>query len=96
MTVYLRFPDEETFRALVPLGAEFDGETVVPLPSGIAALSVVGTLLLGGEYDERGGVLVPPVVLPGWHVNVIGNLPLGWLPYEVVPGSPRRVFGGSA
>mgnify|MGYP001163513593 FL=1 len=56
------------------------------------AIDVMGTITIGGEWDDEGNEIVAPTVLPGWHVNYLGNLPEGWESYEVTPSSPSRIF----
>ena len=56
------------------------------------AIDVIGIITEGGEWDEDGNEIVPPTVLPGWHVNYLGDLPDGWEQYEVTPTTPARVF----
>jgi len=81
----------------VPVYDENDeptGETEAKLNAYTAnhAIDVVGTITEGGEWDDEGNELVAPTVLPGWHINYLGNLPEGWESYEVKPSSPHRVF----
>ena len=56
------------------------------------AIDVVGVITTGGEWDEDGNEIVPPTVLPGWHVNFHGALPEGWDLLEVFPTTPARVW----
>ena len=56
------------------------------------AIDVVGTITEGGEWDEDGNEIVAPTVLPGWHVNYLGELPTGWEQFEVKPLTPHRVW----
>ena len=56
------------------------------------AVDVIGVITEGGEWDEDGNEVVAPTVLPGWHVNYVGELPTGWEQYEVTPTTPTRVF----
>ena len=97
MTHYLRFPDEFTGMAALDAAGltttNEDGDTVVLTASHTHALDVVGVISIGGEYDpETGEVLTPPVLLSGWHVNYVGDLPDGWDAYLVEPKHPSRVF----
>lgn len=103
-TVFLRFPDRATFEALLPTGYQYAGETLYPLPDGITALSIIGTVYTGGTFNADGTVATAPVAKPGWHVNVLvaafdatNNpvLPAGWSPYLVTPdpATPVRIFG---
>jgi len=73
---------------------ESTGETEAKLNAYAAnhAIDVVGTITIGGEWDEEGNELVAPTVLDGWHVNYLGDLPEGWESYAVTPSSPSRVF----
>jgi hypothetical protein len=92
MTHYLRFPDEPT--ALAALAAAGlltdDGRPIVASHS--HALDLIGPLWVGGRWDEQGEQIEAPVLLEGWHVNHIGELPDGWDQYLVQPRRPRRVF----
>ena len=81
MTVYLKFPDEATFAASMPDGWERRGETAHPLT-------------VGGRYDDDGKQLEAPTVIPGYHVNALGEMPEAWRDYIVTPRSPLAVFGG--
>jgi hypothetical protein len=92
-TLYLKFPDQKTFEALLPAGFERAGETVSPLPTGITALSIIGAVYTGGSYDTEGSVLVAPTLIPGYHVNALGTLPKEWTQYAISPSTPNRVFG---
>ena len=56
------------------------------------ALDVVGTITVGGEWDEEGNEVVAPTTLDGFHVNYVGELPEGWEAFEVTPSTPYRVF----
>jgi len=98
-TIYLRFPDESTgMAALAAAGllyADDDGTTHPITASHTHALDVIGPIYKGGTYDpDTGEVLTPPVLLSGWHVNYIGELPDGWDAYVVSPEQPARVFAG--
>ena len=48
----------------------------------------LASFTVGGEWDEEGNELVAPTVLPGWHINYLGDLPEGWESYEVTPSTP--------
>lgn len=56
------------------------------------AIDVIGTITEGGEWDEDGNEIVPPTVLPGWHVNYQGALPDNWDAFEVKPEAPHRIW----
>jgi len=97
MTHYLRFPDESTGMAALDAAGftttNEDGDTVVLTASHTHALDVIGPIYKGGTFDlDTGEVLTPPVLLSGWHVNYIGELPDGWDAYLVEPKHPSRVF----
>jgi hypothetical protein len=97
MTHYLRFPDESTgMTALDAAGlttTNEDGDTVVLTASHTHALDVIGPISKGGTYDpDTGEVITPPVLLSGWHVNYMGELPEGWAEYAVSPEQPARVW----
>lgn len=51
--------------ALASAGLLVDGD----LAQGVA-LSVIGTIYEGGQYDAEGEVLAEPVAIPGWHINL--------------------------
>ena len=94
MTHYLRFPDEATGMAALDAAGLVDGNTTeVITASHTHAIDVVGAISIGGTYDpETGNVITPPTLLPGWHVNFVGELPEDWEQYVVTPEQPVRVF----
>jgi hypothetical protein len=97
MTHYIRFPDESTGMAALDaaglLCTDDDGVTHPLTASHTHALDVIGPIYTGGTYDpDTGEVITPPVLLSGWHVNYIGELPDGWDAYVVTPEQPARVF----
>jgi hypothetical protein len=89
---FFRFPDEATAKAALEAAGLLteDGELITA--SHTHALDVIGTISRGGEWDEEGNVITPPEVLPGWHVNFVGEVPEGWEQYAVSPEQPVRVF----
>lgn len=96
-TTYLRFPDESTGMAALEAAGftttDESGTTVVITASHTHALDVIGPIWIGGTCDpETGDVIDPPVEVPGWHVNFIGEMPEAWEPYVVEPKHPVRVF----
>jgi hypothetical protein len=96
-TTYLRFPDEATgIAALEAAGfttTDEDSNVTILTASHTHAIDVVGAISIGGTYDpDTGEVLTPPTLLPGWHVNFIGELPEDWEQYVVTPQQPVRVF----
>lgn len=95
MTVHLRFPDEAAFAAGMPEGWERRGETAHPLPAGVQAIYIPPhPLMVGGRCDDEGQELEAPTLLPGYHVNALGDVPDAWRDYIVTPRSPLAVFGG--
>jgi hypothetical protein len=97
MTHYIRFPDESTGMAALDaaglLYTDDDGVTHPLTASHTHALDVIGPIYRGGTYDpDTGKVITPPVLLSGWHVNYVGELPDGWDVYLVEPKHPSRVF----
>ena len=56
------------------------------------AIDVVGTITVGGEWDEDGTKTVAPTTLEGFHINYLGDLPDGWEAFTVTPNNPYRVF----
>jgi len=89
---FFRFPDEATGMAALDAAGLLteDGDPLTA--SHTHALDVIGTISIGGEYDDEGEVLVPPTLLDGWHINYSGELPDGWEEYVVRPEQPVRVF----
>lgn len=93
MTHYLRFPDATTGMAALDAAGLLDDDDAPLVASHTHALDVIGPISIGGTYDsETGDVLTPPTVLPGWHVNYVGELPDDWEQYLVTPEQPVRVF----
>lgn len=93
MTHYLRFPDEPTGMAALDAAGLLGDDGAPLVASHTHALDVIGAISIGGTYDpETGDVITPPTLLPGWHVNYIGDLPDGWDAYLVTPEQPVRVF----
>jgi len=88
-----RFPDVAAW-----LGAAFaeglivDGELQAYTHD--HAIDVIGAITKPGTYDENGDELTPPVLLPGFHVNVVGIAPESWDSFLVVVNSPSRIFAG--
>ena len=93
---FFRFPDETTGMAALDAAGftttDEDGTVQILTASHAYALDVVGSISIGGEYDEEGEVIEPPTLLDGWHVNYVGELPDGWEEYVVRPEQPVRVF----
>lgn len=102
---FFRFTDEAAwftaardagFMSTVPVfdneGVETGTEEKLIAYTTNRAVDVIGVITEGGEWDENGNEIVAPTVLPGWHVNYVGELPTGWDAFEVKPTSPYRVF----
>jgi hypothetical protein len=91
---FFRFPDQATGMAALEAAGLLteDGDPLTA--SHTHALDVIGTISIGGEYDDEGEVITPPEVLDGWHLNYSGELPDGWEEYVVRPEQPVRVFAG--
>jgi hypothetical protein len=89
---YLRFPDEATALAALAT-AELLADDGRPITASHShALDAIGPLWVGGRWDEEGEQVEAPVLLEGWHLNYIGELPDGWEQYLVQPRQPKRVF----
>ena len=56
------------------------------------AIDVLGIIIEGSKWDKDGNQITSPTVLPGWHINYLGELPDGWESFEVTPNTPNRVF----
>jgi hypothetical protein len=92
-THYLRFPDESTGLAALDAAGLLDADGNPITASHTHAIDVLGPISLPGTYNpETGDELTPPNPLPGWHVNLIGELPETWAAYAVYPKRPMRVF----
>jgi hypothetical protein len=89
---FFRFPDEATGMAALEAAGLLTEDGDLITASHTHALDVIGTISIGGEYDDEGEALVPPTLLDGWHLNYIGELPDGWEEYVVSPEQPVRVF----
>lgn len=97
-TIFLRFPDEETFISCCETaGYWITEEPERPLlASNNHTFDVIGLITEGGEWDPATGEeITPPTVLDGWHVNaLLPELPTDWDIYVVDPVSPVRIFLG--
>lgn len=94
---FFRFPDEATgMTALDAAGfirEDQDGNETIITGSHTHALDIIGPIYRGGEWNhETGEVIVPPILLDGWHVNYLGELPEGWEEFAVFPANPARVW----
>ena len=87
--IFLRFPNKATFLAAVAPYTDDEGNV------SLANLDVIGTIYEGGEYDDEGNVVTPPTALPGYHVNLAGEVPHELKSFVIKPPrSPVRVFAG--
>ena len=92
MTQFLRFTDADAWIAAAA-GAGFIVNGTLNAYTHTHAIDLIGTITHGGEYNfETGEMVVVPEVLSGWHVNYIGDLPIGWEGYIVTPEQPVRVW----
>jgi hypothetical protein len=91
-----KFPTRAKFRSLAAAEGLLNEDDELILTTHNYAIDEVGVISKGGKYDpETGEVITPPVTLPGYHVNVIGDLaPEAWDRYLVVVNHPARVFFG--
>jgi hypothetical protein len=78
MTHYLRFPDAVSGMAALDDAGLLDDDLNPITASHTHALDLIGAI---DGYS-------------GWHVNYIGELPVGWADYAVSPEQPVRVFAG--
>lgn len=97
MTVtYLKFPDEATAKTV--LADYLDPETGAWITdSHTHSLDPVGEIYTptGNTLTDPDGVEYPEMALvPGWHVNFIGELPTMPSAYIINPTTPSRVFAG--
>ena len=85
MTQFLRFTDADAWTAAAA-GAGFIVNGVLDAYTHTHAIDLIGLIPNGDD------VSTPPEMLPGWHVNYIGDLPTSWVPALVTPVQPYRVF----
>ena len=91
-----RFTSRTQFRSLAAAEGLLTEDDELTLATHTYAIRDKGLIAIGGEYDpETGEVITPPVTLPGYHVNVTGDLaPEAWDRYLVVVNHPVDVFFG--
>lgn len=90
-----RFTSRNQFRSLAAAEGLLTEDDELITNSHTHAIDEIGLLYEGGTYDAEGEVITPPVALPGWHVNVIGDLaPEAWDQHLVVVNSASRIFFG--
>jgi hypothetical protein len=97
-TFFLTFPDRAT---ALNLAAQVDevhipGDARLRFADHWGSLVVIGEMRVGGEWDEAGNEVVPPMLVPGWHIMLSLNpgyqLPSLLEPYVVEPAPAYRVF----
>ena len=82
MTQFLRFTDADAWTAAAA-GAGFIVNGALDAYTHTHAIDLIGLIPRDGDAPE---------VLPGWHVNYIGDLPTSWESALVTPVQPYRVF----
>jgi hypothetical protein len=98
---YLRFDNEAQANSVlytkVPTAWDEEGEpTEFYEQPNYANIDVIGVIYEGGEWDAEGKVIVEPVALSGYHVNVrvvAGEDAQALADYEIEVNSPMRVWG---
>ena len=97
--IFLRFPDAIiAMQELQENGFTYsdkNGTEQVMTASHDFAIDVIGDIYEGGIYGDNGELIEAPTLLNGFHVNIIGEIPLSWQQYTVNPSSPNRVFFGA-
>lgn len=95
MTIFLRFESKEQWESFQSIAYDtfcgYDGKDTLVAKSGFT-FDVIGDLYSEGIYDVGGNVITPPVLLPGYHVNMLGEVPEEFNPFVLNPTSPRRRF----
>jgi hypothetical protein len=94
ITRFFCFPDMQTSFVMAQAAGMVSPEGAFIRYSADWAVDVVGTITPPPTLDENGQVAETFAPLPGWHVNVRTNQPVpdSFLPFEVFPASPVRVF----
>lgn len=60
-----------------------------------ATIDIIGPLYDPGQYGADGKEISPPVLLPGWHVNITtADMTPELEPFVVEPSPLRRVWAG--
>ena len=91
-----RFNSRNQFRTLAAAEGLLTEDDELITNSHTHAIDEIGIIYEGGTYDpETGEVITPPTALPGWHVNVIGDLaPDAWDSHLIIVNSASRIFFG--
>jgi hypothetical protein len=94
-----KFDSKEQFRSLAAaeglIVLDEDGNESLITGGHGWALDEIGVITEGGAWDpETGEVITPPTVIPGHHVNFMGEPPESFDPFLVVVNSASRIFLG--
>lgn len=93
-TALLKFADEAT--AITALAQYRDANGWVT-GSHIHALDPFGDLYTPAVIDPNtGDVTTPAVLIPGWHCNLIGDVPASADSARMGPVTPKRLYAGSS
>lgn len=100
--IFLKFPDEKTFNEkAAESGLTYenqDGIVTILSATNDITMDIIGNITIPGKYeiDLETSELVelePPVVIEGYHINIVGVVPESFLPYMIPsPKTPHRVF----
>ena len=89
MTIYLRFAREDEAKAV--MSDYFDDNWITASLN--HALDPVGILYNDDAViGEDMAILVEPTEKDGWHINFIGELPVGADAYLITPDTPSHIF----
>lgn len=93
----LRFPDESGAEAAADRMDYLDDDGNLKSLGHNGDVMIIGQAIVQATYDEEGNQLSPPVVLPGFFVNLAipGPLPRTLAPFRVPYGSGCIVFTGT-
>jgi hypothetical protein len=93
----LRFPDEPGAEATADRMGYLDDDGNLKSLGRNVNIMIIGEAVVQATYDEEGNLLSPPVVLPGFYVNlrIPGQLPPALAPFRVPYGSGGNVYGGT-
>lgn len=88
---FLKFTNESTaLAALQAVGLE-RGAAAMSNP--LISVDIIGDLVEPAVYSDDGLELVPPILLEGFHVNLLcETLPPELAAYSIEPRHPLRVF----
>lgn len=94
-TIFLKFDTQEHWQSFAELlyDTRLDNDGSAKLVAkNDATIDVIGIITKGGKWDADGNEMIAPVVLDGWHVNFIGELPEELICFMVWPKNPVRLF----